>query len=73
MNKELTFKITDDKIIMIKTAFKKQGKRILGVYINACNNITLTINKMKQIIYEFNNAIKYKRITHDHIVASENT
>jgi hypothetical protein len=68
MNKKITLKITDNKMIMIKTASKKQEKCILGVYINACNNITPTINKMKQIIYEFNNAIKFKKITHDHVI-----
>jgi hypothetical protein len=68
INKEITLRISEDKLITIKTASKKQGKRILGVYINACNNKTLTIHKMKQIIYEFRNAIKFKKITHDHVI-----
>jgi hypothetical protein len=68
INKEITLRISENKFIVIKTASKRQGKRILGVYINACNNKTPTIHKMKQIIYEFRNAIKYKKITHDHII-----
>jgi hypothetical protein len=68
INKEITLRISTNKLINIKTASKKQGKRILGVYINTCNNKTPTIHKMKQIIYEFRNAIKFKKITHDHII-----
>jgi hypothetical protein len=68
INKEITLQISEHIITTIKTASKKQGKRILGVYINAFNNITPTIQKMKQIIYEFRNAIKFKKITHDHVI-----
>jgi hypothetical protein len=68
INKEISLHISEHKVINIKMASKKQGKRILGVYINACNNITSTIHRMKQIIYEFRNAIKFKEITHDHII-----
>jgi hypothetical protein len=68
INKEITLHVEDDRLITIKTAFKKQGKRILGVYINTFNNITPTLQKMKQIIYEFRNAIKHKKITHDHVI-----
>jgi hypothetical protein len=49
INREIILRISDDKAIRIKTASKKQGKRILGVYINACNNIAPMINKMKQL------------------------
>jgi hypothetical protein len=68
INKEITLHIAEDKSINIKTASKRQGKRILGVYINAVNNKTPTIHKMKQIIYKFQNAVNYKKITHDHII-----
>jgi hypothetical protein len=61
INKEVTLRISKNLTTTIKTASKKQGKRILGVYINACNIITLILHKMKQIIYEFRNAIKFKK------------
>jgi hypothetical protein len=45
INKEITLRISENKSIKIKTASKRQGKRILGVYINAFNNQTPTIHK----------------------------
>jgi hypothetical protein len=68
INKEITLHISENKTTTIKTASKKQEKRILGIYINAYNNITPTIQKIKQIIYKFRNAIKFKKITHDYVI-----
>jgi hypothetical protein len=67
-NKTIDIVITPTKTVKIKTASRKQGKRILGVYINVYNSPCQTINKMKEIIYMFHHTIKFKKITHDYLI-----
>jgi hypothetical protein len=47
-NKLIDLNITPTKTIQVKTASWKQGKRILGVCINAYNSSKPSINKMKE-------------------------
>ncbi|GBC37436.2 ribonuclease H-like domain-containing protein [Rhizophagus irregularis DAOM 181602=DAOM 197198] len=67
-NKELQFQVTPDKSIMIKTASRASSNRILGIYINAFNSHTPTLKKIKKIISHFAYTMRFKKITHDHLI-----
>ncbi|EXX72580.1 hypothetical protein RirG_067990 [Rhizophagus irregularis DAOM 197198w] len=67
-NKELQFQVTPSKSITIRTAPRASSNRILGIYINAFNSHTPTLKKIKQIVNHFAYTMRFKKITHDHLI-----
>ncbi|CAB5382935.1 unnamed protein product [Rhizophagus irregularis] len=67
-NKDLQFQVTPSKSITIKTAPRSSSNRILGIYINAFNSHTPTFKKIKKIVNHFAYTMRFKKITHDHLI-----
>ncbi|PKK72014.1 hypothetical protein RhiirC2_777704 [Rhizophagus irregularis] len=67
-NKDIQLAIAPGKTITVKTASRTSSNRILGIYINAFNSHTPTLNKIKKIINNFTYTMRFKKITHDHLI-----
>ncbi|GBC52872.2 uncharacterized protein OCT59_028569 [Rhizophagus irregularis] len=67
-NKDIQLQVTPFKSITIKTAPRASSNRILGIYINAFNSHTPTLKKIKKIVNHFVYTMRFKKITHDHLI-----
>ncbi|GBC07807.1 hypothetical protein RclHR1_00770020 [Rhizophagus clarus] len=52
----------------VKINKKKEGVRILGVYIDAFNSPSPTLKKLCQMVALFSNTLRRKKLTHNHII-----
>ncbi|GBB99149.1 hypothetical protein RclHR1_03430010 [Rhizophagus clarus] len=56
------------ELTTVKINKKKEGVRILGVYIDAFNSPSPTLKKLRQTVALFSNTLKRKKLTHNHII-----
>ncbi|GBC05624.1 hypothetical protein RclHR1_06320002 [Rhizophagus clarus] len=52
----------------VKINKKKEGVRILGVYIDAFNSPSPTLKKLRQTVALFSNTLRRKKLTHNRII-----
>lgn len=67
-NKTIQLMVAPGKTITVKIASQTSSNRILGIYINAFNSHTPTLNKIKEIVNNFAFTMHYKKITHNHLI-----
>ncbi|GES81653.1 RNA-directed DNA polymerase from mobile element jockey-like [Rhizophagus clarus] len=56
------------ELTKVKINKKKEGVRILGVYIDAFNSPSPTLKKLRQTVALFSNTLRRKKLTHNHII-----
>ncbi|GBB95133.1 hypothetical protein RclHR1_24820004 [Rhizophagus clarus] len=56
------------ELTKVKINKKKEGVRILGVYIDAFNSPSPTLKKLRQTVVLFANTLRRKKLTHNHII-----
>ncbi|GET03452.1 RNA-directed DNA polymerase from mobile element jockey-like [Rhizophagus clarus] len=56
------------ELTKVKINKKKEGVRILGVYIDAFNSPFPTLKKLRQTVVLFANTLRRKKLTHNHII-----
>ncbi|GES84981.1 ribonuclease H-like domain-containing protein [Rhizophagus clarus] len=60
--------ILGTELTKVKINKKKEGVRILGVYIDAFNSPSPTLKKLRQTVVLFANTLRRKKLTHNHVV-----